>query len=68
MSPDKLGRYMKSDEFLQKANTAIKKAVSELEAKVIKPAYVVRESGTDEERVKRAPSLSRTPGPPGMEN
>ncbi|AQH05175.1 hypothetical protein A9R05_39955 (plasmid) [Burkholderia sp. KK1] len=54
MSPDKLGRYMMSDEFLQRANAAIKKAVSELEAKEIKPAYVVRDSGTGEEPVERA--------------
>ncbi|SEI14574.1 hypothetical protein [Paraburkholderia hospita] len=43
MPADKLGRYMTSDVFLARANAAVKKAVSNLEAKGIEPAYVVRE-------------------------
>jgi hypothetical protein len=53
MPPDKLGRYMVSDEFLQRANAAIKKAVSDLEAKGIKPAYAVRDRESGEEAVDR---------------
>jgi hypothetical protein len=55
MPHDKLGRYMVSDEFLERADAAIKKAVSELEANGIKPAYVVRDSEPSEEAVERVP-------------
>lgn len=55
MPPDKLGRYMVSDEFLQRANAAIKKAVNELEAKGIKPAYGVRDGEPREKAVERVP-------------
>lgn len=55
MPPDKLGRYMVSDEFLQRANAAIEKAVNELEAKGIKPAYIVRDGEPRDEAVERVP-------------
>lgn len=42
MPADKLGRYMTSPQFLDRANEAIKKAVERLEAKGIKPACVER--------------------------
>ena len=44
MPTDRLGRYMVSPEFLRRANAAVAKAVRELEAKGIKPAYANRNS------------------------
>ncbi|QGZ55076.1 hypothetical protein [Paraburkholderia acidiphila] len=41
---DQLGRFITSPEFLDRANTAVVRAVAALEAKGIKPAYIVRES------------------------
>jgi hypothetical protein len=38
----RLEKYIASPEFLQRANAAIEKAIDALEAKGIKPAYVVR--------------------------
>ncbi|BCF90114.1 hypothetical protein [Paraburkholderia largidicola] len=45
MPADKLGRYMKSSGFLVRANAAVAKAVRELEAKGIQPAYLDRKTG-----------------------
>lgn len=42
MAAEKLGRYMTSPQFIERANAAITKAVRELEAKGIQPAYVMR--------------------------
>ena len=42
MATDKLAQFVTSGEFLKRANAAITEAVRELEAKGIKPAYVVR--------------------------
>ena len=50
MAADKLGRYMTSPQFIERANAAITKAVRELEAKGIKPAYAVRP--TEAEKTK----------------
>ncbi|TDG01892.1 hypothetical protein E1N52_42620 [Paraburkholderia guartelaensis] len=41
--PDQLGRFITSPEFLDRANAAIARAVAALEAKGIKPAYIVRD-------------------------
>jgi hypothetical protein len=46
MSADKLGRFVTSGEFLKRANSAITQAVRELKENGIKPAYVIRPSGT----------------------
>ncbi|MGF6877264.1 hypothetical protein OKW35_006743 [Paraburkholderia sp. MM5477-R1] len=45
MPADKLGRYMKSSKFLARANTAVAKAVRELDAKGIQPAFLDRKTG-----------------------
>lgn len=45
MPADKLGRYMTSPEFFERANAAVEKAVRELEAKGIQPVYMERETG-----------------------
>lgn len=41
--PDRLGGFITGPEFLGQANAAVTKAVDELKAKGIKPAFVVRE-------------------------
>lgn len=43
MPADKLGRYMTSEAFLTRAKASVKKAVENLEAKGIEPAYAVRD-------------------------
>jgi hypothetical protein len=40
---DRLARFITSPEFLERANAAVEKAIAELEAKGIEPAYIVRE-------------------------
>ncbi|NKJ47356.1 hypothetical protein CIC12_11485 [Burkholderia sp. SG-MS1] len=45
MPADKLGRYMTSPEFFERANAAVEKAVRELEAKGIQPVYMDRKTG-----------------------
>ncbi|USS46257.1 hypothetical protein NFI99_15100 [Burkholderia glumae] len=45
MPADKLGRYMMSSEFLERANAAITKAVRDLESRNIQPAYRDRKTG-----------------------
>ncbi|MDN7893024.1 hypothetical protein QZM93_30930 [Burkholderia cepacia] len=45
MPADKLGRDMKSSEFLVRANAAVAKAVRELDAKGIQHAYLDRKAG-----------------------
>ncbi|MEZ0606191.1 hypothetical protein ACAX43_29300 [Paraburkholderia sp. IW21] len=45
MPADKLGRYMTSPEFLQRANASVAEAVRELETKGIKPVYLDRRTG-----------------------
>lgn len=47
MIAGKLGRYMTSKAFLDRANAAIASAVSALEAKGIKPVYIDRASPRD---------------------
>ncbi len=50
MPADKLGRYMNSPQFIERANAAITKAVRQLDAKGIQPAYATRRaSGTADE-------------------
>ena len=44
MAVDKLGRYIRSKAFLERANSAVEKAVSELEASGVKPVYIERTS------------------------
>ncbi|MEX3917864.1 hypothetical protein AB4Y43_16730 [Paraburkholderia sp. BR10872] len=44
MAADKLGRFITSPAFLGRANAAVNKAVDNLEAKGVKPAYIVRAS------------------------
>ncbi|MBW5287858.1 hypothetical protein [Burkholderia gladioli] len=45
MSADKLGRYMTSQAFFDRAKAAVEKAVRELEAKGIQPVYMDRKTG-----------------------
>jgi len=45
MPADKLGRYMRSPEFLKRANEAVAEAVRELETKGIRPVYLDRKTG-----------------------
>ncbi|QTO43641.1 hypothetical protein [Burkholderia latens] len=45
MPADKLGRYMTSPLFFERAKAAVEKAVRELEAKGIQPVYMDRETG-----------------------
>lgn len=42
MPADKLGRYMRSPEFLKRANDAVAEAVRELESHGIQPVYLDR--------------------------
>jgi hypothetical protein len=44
MDAKKFGRYITSGAFLERANAAVVKAVSELEARGIKPVYIERAS------------------------
>lgn len=48
MPADKLGRFMTSEAFLTRAKASVKKAVENLEAKGIEPAYAVRDPKDDE--------------------
>lgn len=62
MASDKLGRYMTSPQFLERANAAVTKAVRQLEAKGIEPAYVTRRaSGTADARALPSRPQSRKP-------
>ncbi|MDR6384013.1 hypothetical protein [Paraburkholderia caribensis] len=45
MPADKLGRYMRSPEFLKRANHAVAEAVRDLEAHGIQPVYLDRKTG-----------------------
>ncbi|MDC6237011.1 hypothetical protein PP724_22875 [Ralstonia solanacearum] len=45
MPADKLGRFMRSREFLERANAAVAAAVRGLEARGIQPCYLDRETG-----------------------
>ena len=45
MSADKLGRYMRSPEFLKRANEAVVEAVRALESHGIQPVYLDRKTG-----------------------
>ena len=45
MPVDKLGRYMRSTEFLKRANEAVAEAVLNLESHGIQPVYLDRKSG-----------------------
>ncbi|APR34321.1 hypothetical protein [Paraburkholderia sp. SOS3] len=45
MPADKLGRYMRSPEFLKRANEAVAEAVRDLEAHGIRPVYLDRKTG-----------------------
>lgn len=45
MPADKLGRFMTSPEFLERAKTAVARAVRELETKGIRPVYLNRDTG-----------------------
>lgn len=45
MPTSKLGRYIASPEFLQRANAAVVEAVRALETKGIKPVYLDRRTG-----------------------
>ncbi|MFL9867608.1 hypothetical protein PQR67_25815 [Paraburkholderia fungorum] len=47
MPADKLGRYITSQAVFDRAKAAVAEAVRELEAKGIKPAYIVRESTSE---------------------
>jgi len=46
MAGEKLGEFVASGEFLRRANKAITEAVRDLEAKGVKPAYVIRDKTT----------------------
>ncbi|MFM0140449.1 hypothetical protein [Caballeronia grimmiae] len=54
MDAGKLGRYITSKAFLDRANAAIAEAVSELEARGIKPVYIERASSRDVPEEARA--------------
>ncbi|TXD58295.1 hypothetical protein FUT88_14325 [Ralstonia sp. TCR112] len=43
MAADKLGRFMTSGTFLERANAAVAKAVRRLEKRGIAPAYIQRQ-------------------------
>jgi hypothetical protein len=43
----RLEKFIKSPEFLERANAAVEKAIGKLEAKGIKPAYIMRERKGD---------------------
>lgn len=45
MPADKLGRFMTSPEFLERAKTAVARAVRELERRGIRPVYLDRDAG-----------------------
>jgi hypothetical protein len=45
MPADKLGRYMRSPEFLKRANEAVAEAVRDLESHGIQPVYLDRKTG-----------------------
>ncbi|WP_186071082.1 hypothetical protein [Burkholderia gladioli] len=45
MPSDKLGRYMRSPEFLKRANEAVIEAVRGLRLRGIRPVYLDRETG-----------------------
>ncbi|WP_060074579.1 hypothetical protein [Burkholderia cepacia] len=45
MAADKLGRYMRSPEFLKRANEAVAEAVRDLESRGIQPVYLDRKTG-----------------------
>ncbi|MFC0402541.1 hypothetical protein [Paraburkholderia rhizosphaerae] len=45
MPADKLGRYMRSPEFLKRANDAIAEAVRDLESHGVQPVYLDRKTG-----------------------
>jgi len=45
MPADKLGRYMRSPEFLKRANEAVAEAVRDLELHGIQPVYLDRKTG-----------------------
>lgn len=45
MPPDKLGRFMRSQEFLNRANEAIARAVRDLHLKGIRTSYLDRKTG-----------------------
>jgi len=64
MPADKLGKYMTSADFLQRANAAVKKSVSNLEAKGIDPAYSARRSkrGLEGKDIIPCPPGSRPTG------
>ncbi|VVD87080.1 hypothetical protein [Pandoraea anhela] len=45
MPPDKLGRFMMSPEFLERAKAAVARAVRDLEFRGIQPVYLDRKAG-----------------------
>lgn len=45
MPADKLGRYMRSPEFLKRANEAVTEAVRDLTSHGIRPVYLDRKAG-----------------------
>ncbi|MBP0588709.1 hypothetical protein J8I87_03050 [Paraburkholderia sp. LEh10] len=54
MPANKLGRYITSRTFFERANAAVAEAVRALEAKGIKPAYIVRNSTREKVRAVSA--------------
>lgn len=59
MPADKLGRYITSQAFFDRAKAAVTEAVRELEAKGIKPAYIVRESTSEATQAVLADARAR---------
>lgn len=60
MPADKLGRYITSELFFERAKAAVAAAVRELEAKGIKPTYIVRDSTRDKARAVSAEARETT--------
>lgn len=61
MPADKLGRYMRSDLFLSRANAAVREAVRDLEDHGITPTYVQRPQ-SDEPKAQPDSNVAQEPG------
>lgn len=71
MPADKLGRFMTSPEFLERAKTAVARAVRELETKGIRPVYLDRDAGRivgGSDDASRANDSCEGPRPPDILN
>ena len=65
MPADKLGRFMTSGTFLERANAAVAKAVRRLEKRGIAPAYIQRQP-SQQSNIDAGPSDSAQEGSPDV--